>query len=158
MFLHLSVILFTRGVSVTPGQTPPAQTPLGQTPLLVRHHPWADTPWVDTPLPSACWDTHPLPSACWDTHPLPSACWDTHPSLPRACWDTVNKWAVRILLECILVRDDSFTDTWERYLDLFFHLKTFTRLRSYFHVLNTDNAALIPVTTSQAWKPKYPLG
>ena len=33
---------------------------------------------------------------------LPSAGWDTHP-LPSECWDTVNKRAVCIPLECILV-------------------------------------------------------
>ena len=46
MFSHVSVILFTRGVSTTlpPGQTPPRQTP-----------PWADTPPEQTPC-SACWD------------------------------------------------------------------------------------------------------
>ena len=59
---------------VTPlGKHPPGQTPPGQTP------PW----WANT---------LPLPSACWDTH-----------SLPSAYWDTVNKRAVRIPLECILV-------------------------------------------------------
>ena len=62
MFLHLSVILFTRVVCLphhpldqrqTPplgrhpsGQTPPAQCMLGY-----------------TPLPSACWDTH-IPAQC----------------------------------------------------------------------------------------------
>ena len=81
MFSHLSVSHSVhRGVSAT-------HTPLG------RH-----------PLPSACWHTHtPLPSACWDTHPLPSACLDTPPLPHSACWDTVNKRAVRILLECTLV-------------------------------------------------------
>ena len=73
-----------RGVSATPptlGRCPPWQThPLGRQPL-----------WADTPLGSACWDTHPLGNACWDT-----------PS-PSACWDTVNKQAVHIPLECILV-------------------------------------------------------
>ena len=78
-------------------QTPPGQTPPGQAPLT-----------------SACWDTHP-PTQCMlgyipscpvhsGIHPLPSACWETHPSLPSACWDTVNKRAVRIPLECILVQ------------------------------------------------------
>ena len=60
--------------------------------------------------PIACWDIHPLPQ----THPcretLPKA--DTSPprqthtpgqTTPRILRDTVNKQAVRILLECILV-------------------------------------------------------
>ena len=58
MFLHLSVILFTEGVSAsgpgglsaTPGQTQP---PPGQTPPCP----------VYTPLPSACWDTPCPPCA-----------------------------------------------------------------------------------------------
>ena len=42
MFLHQSVILFTKGGGVNPlGQTPP-----GKTPPLGRHPP----PWEDTPL------------------------------------------------------------------------------------------------------------
>ena len=59
--------------------------------------------------PIACWDTPPGPEA--DTpsprgrHPLPSACWDTHTHMRSACWDTVNKRALRIPLECILVID-----------------------------------------------------
>ena len=91
------------------GRHPPAQCILGNT-----HPPCPVHAGIHTPsLPSACWDTHipcpvhvgihtPLPSACRDTYPLPSACWDTHP-LCNACWDTVNKRAVRIPLECILV-------------------------------------------------------
>ena len=89
------------------------QTPPAQTPHG-QTPPWADTPCL--------------------VHA------GIHTPLPRACWDTVNKWAVRILLECVLVRDDSFTDTRARYLDLFFHLETFTRQRSNFHVLNTDSS------------------
>ena len=53
----------------------------GLPPLLGRHPPPTDTPG-QTPLPSTCWDTHPLHSACWDT---------------------VNKRAVGILMDCILV-------------------------------------------------------
>ena len=50
------------------------------------------------------------PIACWDTHPplgrhhppgQTPPCTDT--PLGSACWDTVNKRAVRIPLECILV-------------------------------------------------------
>ena len=51
----------------------------------VCHTPWEDpsgqTPPGQTPLPIACWDTPPA----------------------SACWDTVNKRALRIPLECILV-------------------------------------------------------
>ena len=89
MFLHLSVILFTGGSATTLGRhppladtpqagTPPAQIPLGQTPL--GRHPLG---------------RHPL-----GRHPLPLP---HSPSLCSAYWDTVNKRAVRILLECILV-------------------------------------------------------
>ena len=48
-------------------------------------------PQADTPCPEHA-GIHPLPSACWDI-PLRSA-----------CWDTVNKRAVHIPLECILVK------------------------------------------------------
>ena len=79
-----------RGVSVPlhagihiPRQTPPlSDTPPRQTPPR-QIPPWADTPG-QTPPPA-------------DTPPA------RHPSLPSACWDTVNKRAVRILLECILI-------------------------------------------------------
>ena len=81
MFLHLSVILFTGGsVCIWSG---------------------GPVPWEDTPL-----GRHPpgqTPTLPGQTPPLPSACWDIHTSPPSACWDTVNKWAVRIPLECILV-------------------------------------------------------
>ena len=66
--MHLSVILFTGGVS--PIACWDIQSPR-QTPL------WADIPPGQTPPPQA----------------------DT----PWVLWDTVNKRAVRILLECILV-------------------------------------------------------
>ena len=83
------------GVSDTPLADPLGQTPPGKTP------PWVDTPWANTPL-----GRQPplLPSACWDTH-TPAQCMlgYIHPPLPSACWDTVNKRAVRIPLEYILV-------------------------------------------------------
>ena len=48
MFLHLSVILSTRGWCTPPlGRHPQPDTP-GQTPLG-RYPPCADTPWADTP-------------------------------------------------------------------------------------------------------------
>ena len=61
----------------------PAHTP------LLAHTPWADIPAAHTPP----WHTLPL-----DRHPP-----GTHTPPPTACWDTVNKRAVRIPLECILV-------------------------------------------------------
>ena len=83
----------------TPGQTPSwadtPSNPLGQTPPPGRHPhaqgrhppmPRADTPWADIPTPWA------------DTPP-----WADTSALRSACWDTVNKRAVRIPLECILV-------------------------------------------------------
>ena len=63
-------------------------TPWADTPLARHRHP----PWADTPLPSACWDTH-----------LCSVHAGIHTPLHSACWDKVNKRAVRIPLECILV-------------------------------------------------------
>ena len=80
-FLHLSVILFTVGGSAThTPQIPPGRQPLGKHPLD-RHpsdrHPSGQTPPGQTPP-----GRHPLRSAFWNT---------------------VNKRAVRILLECISV-------------------------------------------------------
>ena len=79
---------------------PPTGTPPGQV------HPWACTPprqvpsWADTPL-----GRHPLGryTPAFSDTPA-SACWDTNTTpLHSACWDMVNKQAVHIPLECILV-------------------------------------------------------
>ena len=85
MFLHLSVMLFT-GMSAT--HTPPLadppphldRHPLGRYPSPRQAPPLGKHPWANTPL-----GRHPLCSACWDT---------------------VNKRAVRILLECNLAREE----------------------------------------------------
>ena len=75
-------------------------------PLHAGIHPLG--PEADTPLgrhpPARCMlgYTPPSPVHAGIHTPLPSACWDT-PPLRSACWDTVNKRAVRIPLECILV-------------------------------------------------------
>ena len=76
--------------------TPPGRHPLGRHPSR-QTPPWADTPrqtlpWADTP------GSHPPGS-----HPPPGR----HP-LNSACWDMVNKRAVRIPLECILVFGNAF--------------------------------------------------
>ena len=89
MFLHLSVILF-----IPPGRHPPGKhplaDPLGQRSPTGQTAFWEDTPRADTPLGRQPPGETPL----WTDTPLRSV-----------CWDTVNKWAVRILLECILVQD-----------------------------------------------------
>ena len=60
---------------------------------LSRHPPpQADTPGQTPPCPVHA-----------GIHPQSSACWDTHTPLHSTCWDMVNKRAVRIPLECILV-------------------------------------------------------
>ena len=64
----------------------------------VRHPPRQTSPWADIPR-----QTPPCPVHAGIHTPLPSACWDTHTPLPSACWDRVNKQAVSIPLECILV-------------------------------------------------------
>ena len=65
-------------------------------------HPQAGTPpWADTPGQVHPQGRNPLPSACWDTPPCAVHA-GIHP-LCSACWDAVNKRAVRIPLECILV-------------------------------------------------------
>ena len=53
-------------------------------------------------FPIACWDTTPRTRG---RHPVGRHPPGRHPQAdtPKACWDTVNKWAVRIPLECILV-------------------------------------------------------
>ena len=96
MFLHLSVILFTgRGCLplVLGGvcHTLPSRHPLDR-------HPQADTP-LGRHAPGETPPGHTTPPG---RHLLPSACWDT-PPLCSACWDMVNRRAVHILLECILV-------------------------------------------------------
>ena len=75
----------TPWVDSPPGRHPPGQTLPGQ-----------DTPTGRHPqsLPSVCWDIQPPCPVHAGIHPLP---------LPSVCWDTVNKRAVRIPLECILV-------------------------------------------------------
>ena len=83
MFLHLSVshsVHFTGGAM---SATPPGRHPLR-----------ADTPPGQTP---------PCPVHAGIHTPLPSACWDTPPCAVHAGIQSVNKWAVRIPLECILV-------------------------------------------------------
>ena len=77
------------------GRHPPGQTLPGQTP------PQADTPnpcpvyagIYNSPAQCMLGYTTPCPVHA-GIHPLP---------LPSVCWDTVNKRAVRIPLECILV-------------------------------------------------------
>ena len=73
-----------------PGQTSPGKHPPGQTP------PWADTPSGQTP-PGQTTPRKTPPGR----RPRVETPWAGTP-LYSACWDTVNKWAVRILLECNL--------------------------------------------------------
>ena len=84
------------------GHTPDRYTP-GQVHPRLLHPPWAGTPPAGTPPHQVHpHQVHPLVHA--GIHiPLHSAFWDTPPPLCRTCWDTVNKQAVRIPLECILV-------------------------------------------------------
>ena len=116
MFLQVCVILFTGAVSAsvhagyhpweqTPSRadTPRSRHPLGadtpqeQTPPGSRHPPGADTPLgADTPQEQ----TPPRADTPRCRHPPPPRA-DTPPG--SRLWHTVNKWPVRILLECILV-------------------------------------------------------
>ena len=75
----------------TPNNPPPRQTPpsLGRHPLEGTH--WQARLWAGTP------PGRYTPQA---GTPIPGR---YTPSLHSACWDTVNKRAVRIPLECILV-------------------------------------------------------
>ena len=88
MFLHLSVSHSVQGGSTWPGQIPPRQVhPRAGTPSRAGHPPGRYTPW----------QVHPLPPRA-STAPR-----QVHPPSHSACWDMVNKRAVRIPLECILV-------------------------------------------------------
>ena len=61
-------------------------------------------------LPIACWDTSHRANVPLGRHaPGQTRLWADTP-LHSACWDTVNKWAVRILLKCILVLLVSITN------------------------------------------------
>ena len=88
--LHLSVILFTRGVSASVHAG--IHTPWEQTHSTGADTPRSRHPWEQTPPRSR----HP-PGA--DT-PLPGA---DQPPVQCMLGDTGNKQVVRILLECILV-------------------------------------------------------
>ena len=72
----------------TRADTPQADTPPGQAPQ-----------WVDTPLAR-----HPLADPLKAGTPPGRHPRQTTPH-SRVLWDTVNKWAVRIPLECVLVID-----------------------------------------------------
>ena len=73
-----------------PGQTPPSQTPHMQTPpgqTLPGRHPTGQT------------------EMCMPGYTPSAQCMMGYTPLLSACWDVVNKWAVHIPLECILVRN-----------------------------------------------------
>ena len=53
--------------------------------------------------PIACWDTHTPRQTPRQTPPWPDTPPGRHPCPPRIQWDMINKRAVRILLECVLV-------------------------------------------------------
>ena len=105
IFLHLSVILFTGGVSTR--ENPPCQGEPPQTrqtpPLGADPTPWEQTPprTRQTPPPGA--DTPPGEQ----TPPSPGQAdppWARQTPPPRSrLQPTVNERPVRILLECILV-------------------------------------------------------
>ena len=102
MLIHLSVN-HSGGCLPRGGVYPGGVFPVVCLPGGVCHTAWADIPpWQThtplgrhTPMPSACWDTHLCPVHAGIHSPTP---------LRSACWDTVNKAAVPISLECILVK------------------------------------------------------
>ena len=76
-----------------------------KTPPLGRHHPWVDThPGQTLPLPG---QTPPLGRPLQADTPWAETPLGRHTPLHSACWDTVNKRAVGIILECILVFMDA---------------------------------------------------
>ena len=89
-------VMFHRCPSVHRGVSTPLHAgihPLGRHPPG-RHPPPGRTPPLGTP-PQA---DNPL-----GKHPPWTGIPQADTPLCNACWDTVNKWAVRIPLECILV-------------------------------------------------------
>ena len=111
MFLHLSVILFiaaggevwlwVQGVCLLVlGDThPPLDTSSGHTPLIT--HPLNTPSPGHTPLDTP---SHTPPQHTLWTHPPPDNTLLGHPPTPEHPRNTtVNKQAVRILLECVLV-------------------------------------------------------
>ena len=91
----------------SPWQVPPlVGTPPGRYTLPGRYTPLAGTlPGRFTPGRYTPWQVHPLagtPPAGTPPTPRGTPPWHVHP-LRSACWDMVNKWVVRIPLECNLV-------------------------------------------------------
>ena len=88
----------------TPWQVHPlAGTPPGQVHTPWQVHPLGSyTPWAGTHTPGRYTTLAGTPP--WAGTPPRQVHFpgQVH-HLDSACWDTVNKWAVRILLECILV-------------------------------------------------------
>ena len=94
------------------GRYPPSQVHPPARYLLGRYSPWAGTPprqvpltpWAGTPPQAGTPLQAGTPS--WAGTPPPLGRYTPRAGYTpaNACWDTVNKWAVRILLECILVR------------------------------------------------------
>ena len=74
-----------------PGQAPPLQTP-----------PWADTPPADSLWADTLLGRYPPCPVHAGIH-TSTQCMLGYTPLRCACWDTVNKRALRIPLECILV-------------------------------------------------------
>ena len=119
-------LCFHRCLSVHRGMS--AHCMLGCIHPLGRHSPrqtppQADTPQADTPACPVHAGIHPLPSACLDTHPCPvhagihppcSVYEEIHDPLHSAFWDIVNKWAVCIPLECILVSEIGLIFMWKQ--------------------------------------------
>ena len=113
MFLHLSVILFTAGGGGLPHTHPKSPR---------ADNPWANTPWADIPQTDTLLGKHPLGRHPPGRHPLCSA-----------FWNTVNKRAVRILLECILV------------------LFSFTRLKKLFCLLPNNSTESLNFQQTSMW-------
>ena len=107
IFLHLSIILFTRRrclpqcmlgyhTHTPPGSrhTPRSRHPQEQTDTPQEQTPSTDTTGADTPP----WSRHPLEQ----TPPRAETPQSRHP-LGSRLQHTVNEWPVHILLECIIV-------------------------------------------------------
>ena len=83
MFLHMSVILSTRGVSAT--------------------LPWADTPPADIPCIVYAGYNPPFPVHA-GIHPLPNACWDTLPQCMLGYGQQAGSTHPTGMHSCLLLR------------------------------------------------------
>ena len=88
----------------------PSPSPVKQTPRTVRQTPTGEQ--AEPPPVGKLADPRARPGCPPSTHGHTPRPGKVYPHPPRILWDTVNKRAVRILLECILVHFDFACVQW----------------------------------------------